>query len=613
MQANFIQKIAKGNPKDFQLQASAWSLYRRFLSQYIWRYKWFLLVGSSTIFGLSFLQLLTPQITRYVFDVVIPQHRYGQVPWIGVAILLIAATIGGLNFGRTYLLSIVGQRTLYDLRQDLYQHLQTLSLSFFENQRTGTLMTCVTKDVEAAEKLITTDAAEIVAETLTFITVVGYLFYADWRLTLLLLSTLPVMVLLSQFFGARLRSVYQAIRTHGVALDNHLQETIANIKLIKAFANEAYEVDRFCQHNQANRDANLDAVKLAAGFAPIIDVMNALGYIIVLSYGAGEVMHQRLTLGELTAFLAYLNSINQPVKRYSRTLHVLQKGATALERMFDLLDQDPQVKEKLEAIALPPLTGHLQFKQVTFAYPTDSPKPDAQASVTDQPIFANFSLEIQPGTTVALVGSSGAGKSTIANLTCRFYDPQQGAIHMDGYDLRDLKIASLRQQISLVSQETLLLHGTVQDNIAYGHPGVTQAEIETAATLAQAHSFIQNLPQGYATMIGERGIKLSGGQRQRLAIARALIKNPRFLILDEATAALDTESEHLIQQALQLLLSDRTCLVIAHRLSTIQQADTILVLEQGQVVESGTHDLLLKLGGRYAHLHALQFPQKLQK
>jgi subfamily B ATP-binding cassette protein MsbA len=477
-------------------------------------------------------------------------------------------------------------------------------------------------------------AAEIIAEILTSFTVAGYLFYADWRLTFLLLSTLPIMVLLSQFFGSRLRSIYQTMRTHNVALDNHLQETIVNVKLIKACGNEAYEVNRFSHHNQANRDVNIEAAKLFSGFAPVIDLINALGYVIVLSYGAWEVMRQSSTLGELTAFLAYLNAINQPIKRYSKTLHVLQKGATALERMFDLLDQQPQVRENPNAIALPEITGHLQFKQITFAYPkSDRPanaktitnkntinKNTINKNTTDEPIsdevidqflFQDFSFDIQPGTTVALVGSSDAGKSTIANLICRFYDPQQGTIQMDGYDLRDIQLASLRQQISLVSWETRLLHGTVRDNIAYGKPGVPQAEVETAAVFAHAHAFIQDLPQGYDTMIGERGIKLSGGQRQRLAIARALIRNPRFLILDEATAALDTESESLIQSALQLLLKDCTCLVIAHRLSTIQQADAILVLEQGKILKSApTKPSCNEVAGMLICID-LQFPQKL--
>lgn len=597
MQANFIQKIAKSDPSDFELPASAFSLYRRFFG-YIWRQKWLLLLGSSTIFGLSFLQILIPQITRYVIDVVIPERRFDQVPWLGFGILLIAIIMGGLNFLRSYTLSLAGQQTLYDLRRDLYTHLQTLSLTFFENQRTGALMALVTRDVESVEKLITTDVAEIVAETVTFVAVVGYLLYADWQLTILILITLPVMVALSQFFGARMRSVYREIQIQGAAIHNHLQETLVNVKLIKAFANENYEVQRFASHNLANQQANIQATKLMAGFAPIIDVMNSLGHIVVLSYGSWEVMQNRLSIGELTAFLAYLNQINQPTRRYSRIINILQKGATSLERIFELLDQVPTVQDKPEAIALPSLHGTLQFEEVEFSYETGNP------------ILHNISFEIQPGMTVALVGSSGAGKTTIANLTARFYDPQKGRILVDGHDLLDIQAVSLRKQMGIVSQETLLLHSTIRENIAYAKPEATQAEIEAAAVLAHAHEFIVQLPQGYETIIGERGVKLSGGQRQRLAIARALLANPRLLILDEATSSLDTESEHLIQQALQKLLGDRTCLVIAHRLSTIQQSDLILVMENGEIIEQGNHERLLTINGRYARLHALQFPQE---
>jgi ABC-type multidrug transport system fused ATPase/permease subunit len=596
VQANFIQKLAKEDPSKFQLQASAWGHYRRFF-RYIWQQKWRFLVGSSTVFALALLQVLMPQITRYIIDVVIPQARVNLVLWMGGAILGIAIAIGLLNFIRNYTLAQVGQQIIYQLRHELYQHLQSLSLSYFENQRTGTLMTRLTKDVESVEKLITTDVAEIIAETFTFFAIVAYLFYADWQLTLMLLGTLPIMIGLSQFFGTQMRDGYREIQAQSAAISNHLQETLTNVKLVKACANEQYEIDRFDQHNSAYRDANLSVSQLWAGFMPVIDVMNSLGSIIVLSYGTWQVVNHQLTIGELTAFLAYLGQINQPAKRYSRVLNVLQKGATALERIFELLDTAPQITQPAHPIALPNFSGKVEFQQVSFAYQSD------------RPVLHQIDLTLEAGMTVALVGSSGAGKTTIANLAARFYDPIAGQILIDGIDLRQLDLIPFRQQLGIVSQETLLLHSTVRENIAYGNPQATIADIETAAKSAYAHEFIQQLPQGYDTIIGERGVKLSGGQRQRLAIARALMAAPKFLILDEATAALDTESEHLIQQALQILLRDRTCLVIAHRLSTIRNADRIIVLETGQIREIGTHPELLQKGDRYAKLHRLQFPQ----
>ncbi|TVP65123.1 MAG: ABC transporter ATP-binding protein [Nodularia sp. (in: Bacteria)] len=597
MQANFIRQIAQKNPSEFKIKVSDFTLYKRFF-RYIWQYKLQLLLGSSTIFFLSFLQVIIPQITRYVIDVIIPNKRFDLIPWLGLSIASISLLMGGLNFARSYMMSLVGQKTIYDIRNELYQHLQNLSLSFFENQRTGTLMARVMRDVDSLEKLVTTDVAEIVAEIFTFVVIVTYLIYADWQLTLLILVTLPLMIYLTQYFGKRMRGAYQEVQVQGAEMNNHLQESLSNIKLIKSCANEKYEIDRFSDRNLQNMQANIAAVQLSSGFAPVIDFMNNLGNITVLAYGSWEVMKGRMTVGDLTAFLAYLNQINQPAKRFSKVMHVIQKGATALERVFETLDTQPEVQEKPDAIALPEMQGHIRWEGVEFGYNSH------------QPVIHNFTLDMQPGMTVALVGSSGAGKTTLANLAARFYDPQQGRILIDGCDIRDVSLNSLRSQMGIVSQETLLLHGTVRENIAYGKPGVNVEEIISAAKIAHADEFIIELPQGYDTVIGERGVKLSGGQRQRVAIARALIKNPQFLILDEATSALDTESEHLIKEALQELLKNRTCLVIAHRLSTIQNADLIVVLEKGQIIETGTHNQLLAHGGRYAHLHSLQFPQK---
>ncbi len=592
MQSSMIRKVAESDPVVFQGESSIFQLYGRLLG-YVLRYRGSLVLGFVSIVGLSGLQVLIPQITRYVIDQIIPAQRWEQLPWVGISIVGIALLLGGFNFLKSYSLALVGQRTIYQLRQDLYHHLQKLSLGYFENQRTGALMARITQDVDSLQTLITADAAELVAETVTFGVIVAYLFSADWSLTLMILATLPLMVGLTQLFGSRMRGAYRQVREQGAEVSNHLQETLSNIKVIKACASEGYEIDRFSDYNQQNLEANVRVVRLWSAFAPVIDFMNHLGYVIVLVYGAWEVMGGRLTLGQMTAFLAYLGQVNQPAKKFSKLMHALQKAAAACERLFETLDTEPEIQEKPDAIELPAIQGQVCFEGITFGYGSGIP------------VLQQFDLEIQSGTTVALVGPSGAGKSTIASLAARFYDPQSGRILMDGYDLRDLSLNSLRRQMGIVFQETLLIYGTVRDNIAYGKPGVTHEEVESAAHAAHAHGFILDLPQGYDTVIGERGVKLSGGQRQRLAIARALVKDPAFLILDEATSSLDNESEALIQSALEKLMQGRTCLVIAHRLSTVKKADRILVLDKGEIIETGSHQELLQLGGRYAALYDL--------
>ena len=598
MHAEMIRKIAKSDPTQFETETPILQLYGRLLA-YVWQYKWAMAGGIASIFALSFLQILIPQITRFVIDVIIPARRFDWLPWVGICIIGIALLLGLLNFVRNYLMAVVGQRTVFTLRRDLYEHLQALSLGYFENQRTGALMGRLTQDVDSLQGLITSELAELGAEIVTFFVIVTYLFYADWKLTLLILATLPVMVLLTHLFGTRMRPAYRDVREQGAELNNHLQDTIANIKIIKACANEAFESGRFAERNQQNMTVNIRVIQLWSAFSPVIDFMNHLGHVIVLVYGSWEVMQDALTVGELAAFLAYLNQVNQPAKKFSRIIHTIQKAGAACERIFETLDEQPDVQEKPDAIALPPIQGYLQFDMVDFAYQAD------------RPVLQQFSLDIQPGMTVALVGPSGAGKSTIANLAVRFYDPQAGCIRLDGQDLRDVTFQSLRSQIGIVSQETLLLYGTVRDNITYGKPDADESALIAAAQAAYAHDFILELPQGYDTVIGERGVKLSGGQRQRLAIARALIKDPKLLLLDEATSSLDTESEHLIQQALADLMRDRTCLVIAHRLSTIQTADLIVVINNGSIIERGTHTDLLARGQFYAHLYQLQFPKNL--
>ncbi len=597
MKADLVLKVATNDPGNLPERASVKMLCQRLFS-YILRNKSPLFLALGMVFCLSFLQILIPQITRYVIDVVIPEKKFNLLPWVAAAILLISLLMGVLNFFRSYLMSVFGQRTIDNLRNDLYRHLQKLSISFFNNQRTGDLMTRLSQNVNTIGNLVTADIADILADSFTFVVIVGYLITADWQLTLLLLVTWPLIVYFTQVFGLSMRSAYWDVQLQAAAVNDRLQDTITNINIIKSFGNEDYEINRFSEQSRNYMEANIHAVRLWSVFFPIIDILNNLSSVIVLVFGSWEVMVGRLTIGELAAFLAYINQMNQPIRRFSKVINLIQRVVVALDRIFEILDTKPEVIEKENAVNLTSVKGSIRFENVEFAYNKE------------ETVLHNFNLEIKPGMTVALVGSSGAGKSTVAKLAARFYDPQNGRILIDDYDLRDVTQESLREHIGIVSQETLLLYGTVRGNIAYGKLDATDREIEEAAKAANAHDFIMSFPDGYNSLIGERGANLSGGQRQRLAIARVLLKNPQFIVLDEATSALDTESEHLIQESLEKLFKGRTSLVIAHRLSTIQKADLIVVMEQGRIVETGTHTELIAKGGRYAHLQAIQFPQK---
>jgi len=430
------------------------------------------------------------------------------------------------------------------------------------------------------------------------IVIIVYLLTTDWQLSLLLIFTWPLTIYMTQVFGKSMRGAYREVEEQAAAVNNHLQDTISNIQVIKSFGNERYEINRFFEQSRSYMEANIRATRLWSIFFPVIDVLNNIGSAIVLVFGSWEVIVGRLTIGELAAFLAYVYQVNRPIRRFSKMIQLVQRALVGSERVFEILEMEPEVKEKEDAVVLTSVEGNLKFENVEFGYKEG------------ETVLHDFTLEIKPGMTVALVGSSGAGKSTVAKLAARFYDPQKGEILIDDRNLRDISLESLRSHLGIVSQETLLLYGTVRDNIAYGKIDATDAKIEAAAKAANAHDFIINFPEGYNSIIGERSVKLSGGQRQRLAIARILLKNPQFVILDEATSALDTESEQLIQESLQQLLKDRTSLVIAHRLSTIEKADKIVVLESGCILETGTHPELIAKGGRYASLHSRQFPQK---
>ncbi|WP_371372169.1 lipid A export permease/ATP-binding protein MsbA [Sporomusa aerivorans] len=542
--------------------------------------------------------LFIPWIIQNVIDDVLAAKDMQMLNLIAVGIVVVFLLRGIFFFGQTYLMSYIGQKVVIDIREAVYRHLQRLSLSYYEKRQTGSIMSYVTNDVGVLQNALVESIIELVTESAVLIGSMAAMFYIHWKLSLLTFITLPLVAQAISIFGKRLRNASRITQERAADITSVLQETISAVRVIKSFVREDYEIGRFNKENYYNFRAQMKTAQLTATLTPIIEFLGAIGVTIIIWYGGREVINGDLTAGALIAFLIYVVNITNPIKRLSRVYANIQRALAAAQRVFDVLDTEPEIQDLPDAVDLPAITGRLTFEQVDFSY-----KPGELA-------LKELSLVAEPGQMLAIVGPSGAGKTTIANLIPRFYDPLQGRITIDGYDVKTVTLKSLREQIGIVPQETVLFNGTVYENILYGNLDATEQEIIVAAKAANAHEFIQAMPEGYATQIGERGSKLSGGQRQRIAIARAILKDPRVLILDEATSALDTESEKLVQEALDKLMVGRTSFVIAHRLSTVQRADLIIVMEKGRIVEQGTHHELIAARGLYSKLYQVQFADK---
>jgi len=521
----------------------------------------------------------------------------GQLAILNVAVVSVAAiaVLGAVSgYLNAYLTANVGQWVMHDLRQTVYHHIHRLSLAEHDEKRTGDLIGRVTNDIDSVQDFVTSALLGIVANVLTLAGIIAVMLFLNWRFTLISLSVAPILFLVVYLFTRRIKKASRDVRRKESELVSTVEEVFSSIRVVKAFAREDYEERRFERQSLDNVAAALVARNIKMTLSPVVDIIVAVGTCVMLAYGARLVLAGELTAGALVVFLLYLGKLYKPMRDLSKMTDTVSKAGVGFERIREVLETEGGVRDVRHAKRAAPFTGDIAFDHVSFGY---SPA---------QPILTDVSFSIKPGQVAAFVGPTGGGKTTIINLVARFYDPVSGRVTIDGADIREMTIRSLREQISFVLQETLLFHAPIWQNIAYGRPDATRAEIVSAAQLANAHEFIATMPDGYDTMVGERGVTLSGGQRQRIAIARAVIRKTPILVLDEPTSGLDAQSEQAVFQALDRLMQNKTSIVIAHHLSTIRHADVIFVVKDHQLAERGTHDELLAAGGFYADLYAIQ-------
>lgn len=540
------------------------------------------------------LQSAQALLVKPILDDIFLGKNPNALKWIPLAVIGIFLVKGASNYGQTIMMNYIGLRIVANLRNKLYEQIQRQSLAFFTQHPTGILMSRITNDVSSIQAASSEAVTSLIKDTVTLISLIGVVFYTDWKLAIVATIVFPLAIYPISTLGKKMRKVATSTQVTMGTLTSLLQETISGTRIVKAFGMEKYENERFAAENERLFKLNMKTVSVNAISHPLMEFLGSLGIAAVIFYGGYNVVHGNSTPGTFFSFLAALLMLYEPVKRLVNVNNTIQQGIAGADRVFSIIDRIPDIDDKPGARALPPITRSIDLENVDFSY-------------EKTPVLKNISLSIKAGEVVAFVGMSGGGKTTLVNLIPRFYDVSSGRILIDGQDIRDVTMQSLRSQIAIVTQQTILFNDTVKNNIAYGDIERTQDDIINAARAANAHDFIMKLPQQYDTNIGELGTKLSGGEKQRISIARALLKDAPILILDEATSSLDTEAEIEVQEALDNLMKGRTTLVIAHRLSTIRNADRIIALVNGEIVEEGTHESLLAKQGEYFRLYNLQF------
>ncbi len=573
---------------------SYYARFHPFLKPYLPR----MVVAAVMVMAVAALNLALLRLAGTLWDIITAQRDPQRMTeairlFIGLIVLQ-----GLFSMGHSYLTVWVSQRIVVDFRMHLFAHLQTLSVSFFAKRRTGELLSRLMNDVNVIQTVVTETPIDSAKQLVTLVGGTVFLFVMNWRLCLLILLLLPILVLVARLFGRRLKALSTSIQDQTASISTLVEEVISGIRIVKSFVQTAREERRFASQVQAALAISLRRAAVLAVFVPTISLLTFSAAAAVLWYGGLQVIEGIVTPGDLLAFVLFAGILIGPFSSAARMFAQVKEAQGSMQRVFEILDTEPDIRDEPDAVDLPPIAGHVRAERIHFAY-------DARA-----PVLTDVSFEAKPGEMIALVGPTGAGKTTIVNLLHRFYDPLDGRITIDGYDLRRVKLDSLYRQIALVPQETILFGGTILDNIRYGREDASEEEVVAASRAAHAHEFISALPDGYRTVVGEKGVNLSGGQRQRLAIARAILKNPRILLLDEATSSLDSESERLVQDALERLMAGRTTFVVAHRLTTVQQADRILVLNKGRIVEEGSHDSLKERRGLYHYLYTLRLQEQ---